>query len=70
MIRYTIEEVDYGTIPSGLEGFVKRYAIFRGEEEVGTFSTLSSAQGFLRILRLSDECRSGEEWVSLEGRMS
>lgn len=70
MRTYTIEEVDFGTIPLGLEGFVKRYAIFRGEEEVGTFSTLSSAQSFLRMLRLSDEVRSGEEWVGFAGRLS
>lgn len=69
MSEYTIEEVDFGTIPIGMQDFVKRYALFRGREEIGSFSTLSAARSFLRILRLSDEVRSGEEWGGFRGRV-
>lgn len=51
---YTIEEVDFATIPFHLGSRLPRYVIFRDQEDITYCSTLREAQRVLAIIRSTD----------------
>lgn len=52
---YTIEEVDFATIPFRLGSSLPRYVVFRDLEDITYCSTLREAQRVLAIIRSTDQ---------------
>lgn len=51
---YTIEEVDFATIPIRFGSSLPRYVVFRDLEDITYCSTLREAQRVLAIIRSTD----------------
>lgn len=52
---YTIEEVDFATIPFRLGSSLPRYVVFRNMEDISYCSTFREAQRVLEIIRSTDQ---------------